>query len=552
MSARRTARLLAAAALAAALAIVTPTAATASRVPLTGPVVATERVVSGTMDSGGYPGAAPAPGGCTRGHYDANYSETALAREPGSDRLVGAAKAFFGAYSTYKAQHTAAFTIGRTGSGTHPVGGFDCVTTGSQAMPPSWTNVTDPNLEWDTRGRVQQVVLAYNAYWGTVQRPNGNIYSTYSDDAGATWITGNGGRPVQAGPDPSTASSNFLDKPWVTVQQDRSSPLRDHVYAAWVEFPADSADPVLIHTAVSRNRGATWSAPLTVPQPVPTIGANPWPQIAAGAGGSLSLSYVTYGAGNRATLWSARSADDGRSWTGTREVAGTAVLRSCCLPGTTVHDGAVGSLSASRTTPGHLYLTWEEYAAGRLRVRLSWSTDGGASWSPARTVGDAAGTDQFQPSVAAGPDGAVVVAFYDKRWRCPQDPAVTLANRGRINTCIGVTVQAYRDTGADTGWTLRPVGGDRRVSTYLWDPDQPAQLRRGLPQHACEDPTPDCNDYFLGDYLDLEVGSRSVYVLSTSTHYPGPLTRADDGGPIYYERAVLHAVDLADLGLTTS
>ena len=227
---------------------------------------ASERVVSDVMVAGGYPGAAPAPGACRAGLYDANYSETALARRPGSEQLVGGAKAYFAAFSTYKAQHTASFTLPTSGrSATHPVGGFDCVTADSQRMPPSWTNVTDPNVEWDTRGRVHQVVLAFNAYWGSVDRPNGNIYAVHSDDGGRTWHKGNDGAPVERGPDPSTASNNFLDKPWVTVQQDYASPYRDHVYAVWVEFPELATDPVQIHTSVSRDRGASWSAPADRP-----------------------------------------------------------------------------------------------------------------------------------------------------------------------------------------------------------------------------------------------------------------------------------------------
>ncbi len=511
------------------------------------PVPAREQVVSGSMVAGGYPGPAPAPGGCVAGRYDSNYSETALARRPGTEQLVGGAKAFFSAYSTFKAQHTASLVIDPAGgSGTHPVGGFDCVTTGTQAMPPSWTNVTDPNLEWDTRGRIHQIVLAYNAYWGSVDQPNGNVYAVHSDDGGRTWVTGNGGTPVQAGPNPSTASGNFLDKPWVAVQQNEASPYRDHVYAVWVEFPEDSAAPVLIHSSVSRDRGATWSAPSTVPQPVPTIGANPWPLVSTGANGDVYLSYVTYGSGNAAALWTTRSVDDGASWTGATKVTDTSVLRTCCLPGSKVHDGVVEVLTASRTQPGHLHMVWEEYADGRVRVRLVSSADGGRTWSAPQTVNDdQSPTDQFQPTVATGPDGAVVVAFYDRRWRCPEDPAVVRADRGAANTCIGVTVQAYRDSGGvDT-----KVGANRRVSRYLWDPNQPAQQRQGLPQRACEDPTVTCDNYFIGDYFDLEVSADHVFILSTSTHYPGPGALSDNGRPIYYQRSVLHTIDRGRLGL---
>jgi hypothetical protein len=66
-------------------------------------------------------------------------------------------------------------------------------------------------------------------------------------------------------------------------------------------------------------------------------------------------------------------------------------------------------------TRGRAYAAWE---TGR-DVMLSRSDDGGATWSPPRRVGPAAG-GQFLPGVAVAPDGRVDVAFYD-RSRDPDD-----------------------------------------------------------------------------------------------------------------------------------
>src|SRR4051794_10793442 len=115
-----------------------------------------ERVVSSPVTGGGYPGERPAPGGCVQGRYDANFAESTLAVEPGTERLVGGAKAYFDRWSTFRAQHTVAFAFDGFRPSTHLVNGFDCVTTGTQAMPPSWSNVTDPNMAFDRMGRVHQ------------------------------------------------------------------------------------------------------------------------------------------------------------------------------------------------------------------------------------------------------------------------------------------------------------------------------------------------------------------------------------------------------------
>jgi hypothetical protein len=162
---------------------------------------------------------------------------------------------------------------------------------------------------------------------------------------------------------------------------------------------------------------------------------------------------------------------------------------------------------------------------------------------------NSATTDQFQPSVAAGPNGAVAIAFYDRRARCPDDPSILPEHRGDANTCIDVSLQAYRDAGGPEGAVA--VGPNVRVSQYAWDPDQPAQKVDGLSQYPCaghNDPCPTGRG-FIGDYFGLAISAQNVYTLSVSTHYPGQGVRADGGGPVYYQQQVLGTVSLAALGL---
>jgi hypothetical protein len=529
------------------------------------------QVVSSPVSGGGYPGAKPAPGGCVRGAYDSNFSEGALALRPRSERLVGGSKAFFGRWSTYKASHTVSFSFSRASrhgqagvprqaaprhhhadrvrATTHFVGGFDCISTGSQKMPPSWTNATDPNLVWDARGRVHQLVLAYNAFWGTVKQPNGNVYSVYSDDAGRTWRPGNGGRPVEAGPDLSVDSATYLDKPWITANPRRSGPRAGHVYGAWVLFTDSGAE---IHTAVSRDRGRSWSRARTVATPQALGPDNPWPMIAVGRDGVVHLSYVSYGkppahgTSIPAALWTARSTDDGRTWSGFRRVAATTAIGGSTLPGTTVHRSIVQYLAVSPDRPRHLYVVWNRLRHRQVDVMLSASRDGGRNWSRPRRVNDDAGSaHQFSATVAAGPRSAVAVGFYDMRARCPRhDPAILRADRGRRDTCIGLSLQAYHDSYGHLVRTTRNV----LVSRHLWDPYQPGQTRGGLPQRACEDASATCDDIFLGDYFSMQVSRSRVYLLSASTH-PRSRVRGDNGRRLHYQQQVLTTVRRSALGL---
>jgi photosystem II stability/assembly factor-like uncharacterized protein len=440
------------------------------------------------------------------------------------------------------------FTLGSGGPRTHFIGGFDCATTGTQAMPPSWTNVTDPTLVWDRRGRVHQLILAYNAYWGSVEQPNGNVYSVYSDDGGRTWRRDNGGRPLEVGPDPSVDATTYLDKPWITANHQRRGPRAGHLYGAWVLFTADGAE---IHTAVSRDHGATWTRPRTVATRVPLGPKNPWPMLAVGPGGTVYLTYVSYGATSAdgasvpATLWTARSTDDGRTWTRATRVATTRAVATSTLPGTTLHRTIVQYLAASPDRAGRLYLAWNRIRHGDVDVMLSASRDGGRTWSRPQRVNDRRAGHQFSATVAAGPRGAVAVGFYDTSRPCPRhDPAILPGHRGRTGVCIGLTVQPFRSTHGRLVRTRHNL----LASRHLWDPYQPAGTRRGVSQLPCESAMAQCDDIFLGDYFSMQISRSRVYVLSASTH-PRSGVRGDHGHWLHYQQQVLTTIRRGPLGL---
>src|SRR4029450_8573766 len=174
---------------------------------------------------------------------------------------------------------------------------------------------------------------------------------------------------------------------------------------------------------------------------------------------------------------------------------------------------------------GHLYLTYEDWdpSAGQADVKFTQSTDGGSTWTAPVVVTanvDTPGlsTDQFQPTVAAGPTGAVAVAFYDRREACPTDPSVLPADVARVNFCIDTSLQAYKDNGAGAV----PVGANVRISDFTWDPEQPGQHLESLSQYPCasaRDPG-STGSGFIGDYFALAISGGNIYALMVSTHYP--------------------------------
>src|SRR6266508_5098299 len=324
------------------------------------PVV--NQVASSQTKGGGYPvpagATAPVPGTCRLGDYNSNRSESWIAVKPGTEDLVGASKFFFEKYSTFYDFHLGSYTIpnGTPGQNTH-IPGYDCISTKTQDMPPSWTNNTDPNVDFDTKGRAYQITLPFNAFWANLH-PNGAIGAVYSDDLGRTWVKGNGGQPLEQAPNWSSLSFGFVeDKQWIAVNHFPGTKYVDHVYAAWTVYNGETAK---INVAVSGDRGQTFRKRATITMPSQTGPLNEFPYPAVDAGGNVYLTIASNSpSGTDKVIYVSRSTDDGATWS--RWVPASPRIPSfpitvppdCCLNGG-FRDGILENFAASPTYPGHL------------------------------------------------------------------------------------------------------------------------------------------------------------------------------------------------------
>jgi hypothetical protein len=526
-------------------------------------VTATNTVVSSPVQGGGYPvppgSTKPLPGTCGPGPYNSNHSESWLAVDPGTENIVGDSKFFFSKYSTFYDFHLGSYTIQNGAvTATNQVQGYECTTVGTQDMPPSWTNNTDPNVAFDTQHRAYQTTLPFNAFWEGGLQPNGEIDVSYSDNLGRTWVKGNGGQALDTtNNQTSLAFGHVEDKQWIAVNHYPLSIWRDHVYAMWTTFNGASGNGKIM-VAVSRDRGQTFSRAVQLTTPSATTPANTFVYPSVGPDGTVFVAFVSgFDTANKnrvGAIYVTKSVDDGKSFGPFVKVAEPGENPNGFLPNTNFRDGIIENFAASEDYPGHAYVTWEDWdsTGGQFDVKFSQTTDGGTTWSAPIVVNDAANsatTDQFQPSVAAGVGGAVAVAFYDRRADCPNDASILPAHVGDANTCIDVSVQAFKDTGTTAG-AVR-VGPNVRGSTFTWDPDQPGQKVAGLSQYPCaghRDPCPTGRG-FIGDYFGLAISAGNVYTLAVSTHYPSPVVTADGGGPVYYQEQVLGTLSRAVLGI---
>src|SRR5512132_900371 len=540
-------------------AVATPSAgATGSANAWTASVPFTNVVASTPTAGGGYPvppgSRVPLAGTCGPGPFDANHSESWLAVKPGTEDLVGSSKFFFDKYSTFYMFYLGATQIlGGTPSGNNQVQGYDCVSTGTQDMPPSWTDTTDPNVDFDTKGRVYQTMLPFNSFFdATKLHPDGEIDLSYSDDMGRHWVKGNGGVPLEPSNNASAKQAGHVeDKQWVAVNHIVGNPYQDHVYAAWAVFNGNGGG-IKVRMAVSRDRGQTFAKAVTItpPSEVSAGATYVYPEI--DAAGNVYVSVVSFPPnGTSSTSYVARSSDDARTFTPFVPITTVTMVPGEVYPNTRFRSGILENFAASPTYAGHLYLTYEDWdpVVGQADVKFTQSTDGGEHWTSPVVVNDnldaGAATDQFQPSVAAGPNGAVAVAFYDRRQACPSGPSILPGDVGRTNFCVDTSLQAYKDSGQGAV----PVGANVRIADFTWDPEQPGQHLGGLSQYPCagaRDPCPRGSG-FIGAYFGLAISAGNIYALMVSTHDPSAVT-ADEGGPIYYQQQILATVPRGEFG----
>jgi hypothetical protein len=524
--------------------------------------VGTNVVVSSPVAGGGYPVPAgatrPVPDTCGEQQLNSNHSESWLAVDPNTENIVGASKFFIDKWSTFYDFHLGSYTISGGSASNNQVQGYDCTTVGTQDMPPSWTNNTDPNLDWDTHHRVYMTTLPFNAYWAGGMHPNGEIDVSYSDNNGVTWQKANGGQALDSTNNQNSITYGHVeDKQWIAVNHFPLSIYHDNVYAMWTTFNGANGNGKIM-VSVSRDRGDTFSKAVSLSTPSATTPGNTYVYPSIGPDGTVYVAFIGGFDLNKnkvGHVYVTKSVDDGRTW-GPFTVAATPVENPHgYFPPTKFRDGIIENFAASPTYAGHVYLTYENWdpVAGHSDVYFVQSTDGGLTWpNPPVLVNDDANTgttDQFQPSVAAGPNGAVAIAFYDRRAACPtDDPAIIEAHWGDANTCIDVSLQAYKDSNTSAGAV--PVGGNVRVSQSSWDPDQPDQKVGGLSQYPCAGHTDPCptGRGFIGDYFGLAISNANIYTLSVSTHDPATGVTADGGGPVYYQQQVLGTVPRSTFG----
>jgi hypothetical protein len=361
-----------------------------------------------------------------------------------------------------------------TGFGYSTDGGNTFVDAGQLAPAPGNINLGDPALAVDGSGNFYFASLSVNSLY-TLGSSRIAVSKSTSISPTVTF-----GTPVLI-PGLLTTSSAFQDKEFIAVDSSGGA-FDGRVYVAWSEFASqfDSTPKILFARSTS-------TSPLAFATPValsPTDALNHGAMPAVGPNGEV---YVVWGrfifGGSTESIHLLKSTDGGVTFVNPDPMdpnpnktianptpAPDSMSSGGEAPRTRGHPYiAVDHTPAGSLTRGNLYVVYQADPDGsgpdRSDIFFQRSTDGGRSWSAARSVnagpavtggGDTTTNDNWQPSIAVSPtNGQITVTFYDRR----EDPA---------NTGIKI----YRAISTDGGltWADSPVSSTAFAPNVGYDP----------------------------------------------------------------------------------
>ncbi len=328
-----------------------------------------------------------------------------------------------------------AYSLDGGGTWTRTTVPFSHCSGGTAANGGDYERATDPWVTVAPDGTAYQIALAFS----NQANRNNAILVARSTDGGRTWSN-----PVTLRSD---GAASFNDKESITADPTDAR----YVYATWDRLTGDNGPAWFARTT---NGGASWEAARSIYDPGATSQTinN---QIVVLPDGTLVLFFTELANVGPANprLRVLRSADKGATWSApitiaTNEAIGTVDPET----GTAIRDGAIlGSIAVGKD--GSLAVAWQDsrFARSHDDIAVSRSADGGLTWTVPRCISCSQlslpppTAPALLPTVAIRDDGVVGVAYYNLAANTP-DPN-TLPTIFLLATSIdGIT------------WDTRPLG----------------------------------------------------------------------------------------------
>ena len=276
----------------------------------------------------------------------------------------------------------------------------------SQCAGGSFARVSDPWVSLNGSTAIQ-VGIAFTGGGRSA------VLASRSTDGGFSWSA-----PIELIND--DGSQYFNDKESVTI--DPTDPR--YVYAVWDRLEGDERGPAIL--ARSDDGGINWSPAMTVYDPGAAGRQTIGNVIVVAPDGTVFDFFTELGPspgdpsqtiGRLAVI---RSSDRGLTWSAPMFIADLLPVgtRVRSVPQVNVRAGEIlGSFSVD-ARDGTLYAVWQDsrFSGGAHdAIAMTWSQDGGVTWSEPVAVNADTTVPAFTPTLAILPDGSIGVSYYDFR-----------------------------------------------------------------------------------------------------------------------------------------
>ena len=322
--------------------------------------------------------------------------------------------------------------------------------------------------------------VAYNAnhiaYIAGIDSPGSTSTIAFetSSNNGTTWSS-----PAVAvtGISPYT----FCDKEWMQIDVFPTSPKKNNIYISTTEF--DPSSNSIIAVAHSTNGGSTWNNVKVDSAVFPVV--DQFSDLAIGSDGTVYVTWMRCSAsgptgdcgGTTSALLFSKSSDAGATWTAPVTMAMPNLAPdSCgafygCLPNTSERVSNIPAVDIDRSTgnfAGRLYAVMYNWTGTKMRVQVTRSANGGASWSSPVHVASASG-DEFFPWLTTAANGTVGVTWLDRRLdpsNINYDAFATVSTNGGVSFVANTRISSVSSNPFNDGFGSGFMGD---YTGNIWD-----------------------------------------------------------------------------------
>jgi hypothetical protein len=275
---------------------------------------------------------------------------------------------------------------------------------------PGKSGFGDPNVAFDHEG------MAYIAGINAELDLTGGVIAFARSHDGHEW------EPTFAGPT-AFYPNGLPDKPWTEADNNPASPFAGCLYTSVTQFDT-SFSRIRITVDHSCDGGATWSGPVPVsPQQVfPDVVQ--FSDLAVADDGTVHVTWMDCRANGtaedcgdtNATIYHSRSLNGGVTWSSPVAVHVVHLAPDSCLcafygnvPTTSERTSEIPVIDVDAT--GKPYIADYHYTGSFMQLRVTSSSNGGASWGAPVVVSPGSTRDQFLYWLSVNENGIIGVTY---------------------------------------------------------------------------------------------------------------------------------------------